>query len=66
MTEIEHCVMQRLLAKHRTIRTELGRLMKTYADSVSQRCQSLHDQCDLLEEILGIPRSYPRATWEDR
>ena len=58
--------MQRLLTKHQTIRTELGSLKKTYADSVSLRCQSLNDQCDLLEEILEIPLSYPRGTQEDR
>jgi hypothetical protein len=66
MTEIERNVMQRLLAKHQAIRTELGSLKKTYAGSVSLRCQSLNDQCDLLEEILGIPLSYPRGTQEDR
>lgn len=66
MTEIERNVMQRLLAKHQTIRTELGGLKKTYAGSVSLRCLSLNDQCDLLEEILGIPLSYLRGTQEDR
>jgi len=66
MTEIELRMMQRLLAKHQTIRTELGDLKKTYAGSVSLRCQSLNDQCDLLEEILGIPLSYPRGAQRDR
>ncbi len=66
MIEVEHRVMDRLLAKLQTIRTELGALKKTYEGSVSLRCQSLNDQCDLLEEILGVPRSYPRATQEDR
>jgi hypothetical protein len=59
-------VMDRLLTKHQAIRSELGDLKKTYAGSVSLRCQSLNDQCDLLEEILDVPRSYPRATQEDR
>jgi hypothetical protein len=58
--------MDRLLAKLQTIRTELGSLKKTYAGSVSLRCQSLNDQCDLLEEILCVPRSFPRASQEDR
>lgn len=66
MIEIERRVTQRLLAKHQVIRKELGDLKKTYASSVSLRCQSLNDQCDLLEEILGVPRSYPRATQADR
>lgn len=66
MKEIEHRVMDRLLAKLQVIRTELRGLKKTYEGSVSLRCQSLNDQCDLLEEILGVPRSYPRATREDR
>lgn len=59
-------VIQRILAKHQALRTELGGLKKTYAGSVSLRCHSLNDQCDLLEEILGIPLSYPRGTQEDR
>lgn len=63
---IERRVMDRLLAKLETIRAELSGLKKTYAGSVSLRCQSLNDQCDLLEEILGIPRSHPRARLEDR
>lgn len=62
MIEIE----RRLLAKHQTIRTELGVLKKTHAGRMSLRCQSLNDRCDLLEEILGVPRSYPRATQADR
>jgi len=66
MIEIERRITQRLLVKHQTIRKELGDLKKTYAVSVSLRCQSLNDQCDLLEEILGVPRSYPRATQADR
>ncbi len=66
MKEIEHRVMDRLLAKLQAIRTELDGLKKTYEGSVSLRCQSLNDQCDLLEEILGVPRSYPRATQADR
>jgi hypothetical protein len=66
MTEIERNVMQRLLTKHQAIRTELGGLKKTWAGNVSLRCQSLNDRCDLLEEILGIPLSYPRGTQEDR
>jgi hypothetical protein len=63
---IEHRVMDRLLAKLQTIRTEISGLKKTYAGSVSLRCQSLNDQCDLLDDLLGVPRSYPRATQEDR
>jgi hypothetical protein len=63
---IEQRVMERLLAKLQTIHGELGGLKKTYAGSVSLRCKSLNDQCDLLEEILGVPRSYPRASQEDR
>ena len=66
MIEIERRVMERLLAKLQTIRTELGDLTKTYGGSVSRRCQSLNDQCDLLEAILGVPLSYPRATQADR
>ena len=66
MIEIERCITQRLLVKHQMIRKELGAIKKTYAGSVSLRCQSLNDQCDLLEEILGVPRSYPRATQADR
>lgn len=62
MTKIE----QRLLTKLTAIRAEIIDLKKTYAGSVSLRCMSLNDQCDLLEEILGVPRSYPRATQEDR
>lgn len=62
MTKIE----QRLLTKLTAIRAEIIALKKTYAGSVSLRCMSLNDQCDLLEEILGVPRSYPRATQEDR
>lgn len=63
---IEQRVMDRLLAKHQAIRTELATLKKSYEGSVSLRCQSLNDQCDLLEEILGAPRSFPRASQEDR
>ena len=66
MKEIEHRVMDRILAKLQAIRTELVGLKKTYEGSVSLRCQSLNDQCDLLEEILGVPRSHPRATQADR
>lgn len=66
MKPIEQRVMDRLLDRHQKIRRELGLLKKTYAGSVSLRCQSLNDQCDLLEEILGVPRSFPRATQEDR
>jgi len=62
----ERLVMQRLLSKHQEIRAELGSLKKTYAGSVSLRYQSLNDQCDLLDEILGIPLSYPRGMQEDR
>jgi hypothetical protein len=58
--------MERLLDRLQKIRAELGGLKKSYAGSVSLRCQSLNDQCDLLEEILGVPRSFPRATQEDR
>jgi hypothetical protein len=65
MIEIERLI-KRLLDKHQTIRKELGDLKKTYNGSVSLHCQSLNDQCDLLEEILGVPRSYPRASQEDR
>lgn len=63
---IEQRVMERLLAKLQAIRAELGDLKKTHAGSVSLRCQSLNDQCDLLEGILGVPRSFPRASREDR
>jgi hypothetical protein len=63
---IEQRVMDRLLAKLQSIRNELGTLKKTYEGGVSLRCLSLNDQCDLLEEILGVPRSYPRASREDR
>jgi hypothetical protein len=62
----EEALMGRLLAKLQAVRDELGDLKKTYAGSVSLRCQSLNDQCDLLEGILGVPRSYPRASQEDR
>lgn len=62
MIDIEH----RILARLQLIRQELGDLKKTYEGSVSLRCLSLNDQCDLLEEILGVPRSFPRATREDR
>jgi hypothetical protein len=58
--------MERLLAKHRAIRRELDLLKATYEGSVSLRCRSLNDQCDLLEEILGVPCSHPRAAQEDR
>jgi hypothetical protein len=61
-----HECHRRVLAKLQAIRTELGDLLKTYTGSVSLRCQSLNDQCDLLEEILGVPRSFPRATRADR
>ena len=63
---IEQRVMDRLLDRLQKIRAELSDLKKTYAGSVSLRCQSLNDQCDLLEEILGVPCSYPRATQDDR
>ena len=63
---IEQRVMDRLLAKHQAIRTELTRLKKSYDGSGSLRCLSLNDQCDLLEEILGVPRSFPRASREGR
>ncbi len=66
MKPIEQRVLDRLLDRHQKIRRELGDLKKSYAGSVSLRCQSLNDQCDLLEEILGVPRSFPRATQEDR
>ena len=66
MRPIEDRVTERLLARLQTIRRDLGNLKKTYEGRVSLRCQSLNDQCDLLEEILGVPRSYPRATREDR
>ena len=66
MKEIEQRVMDRLLAKLQAIRTELGSLKKTYQGRVSLRCQSLNDQCDLLEEILCVPRSYSRAMQADR
>ena len=66
VSAIEQRVMDRLLAKLQAIRAELTGLKKTYAGSVSLRCQSLNDQCDLLEEILGVPRSFPRARQEDR
>jgi len=66
VSAIEQRVMDRLLGKLQAIRTELITLKKTYAGSVSLRCQSLNDQCDLLEEILGVPRSFPRASREDR
>lgn len=57
---------QRLYTKLTEIREELGRLKGAYATSVSLRCYSLNDQCDLLEDILGVPRSHPRATQADR
>lgn len=63
---IEQRVMDRLLIKHQALRTELGNLKKNYATSVGLHYQSLNDQCDLLEEILGVPRSFPRASREDR
>jgi hypothetical protein len=66
MIDIERRVMEKLLARLQKIRAELGDLKKTYAGSVSLRCLSLNDQCDLLEEILGVPCSFPRATQEDR
>ena len=66
MRPIEERVTERLLARLQAIRTELRGLKETYEGRVSLRCQSLNDQCDLLEEILGVPRSYPRATREDR
>lgn len=66
MRSIEERVVERLLARHQKIRADLTELKKTYAGNVSLRCQSLNDQCDLLEEILGVPRSFPRATQEDR
>lgn len=66
MRPIEERVMARLLDRLQKIRTELGGLKESYADSASLRCQSLNDQCDLLEEILGVPRSFPRAAQEDR
>ena len=62
----EHGVMDRLRGRLQAIRTELGELKKTYRGRVSLRCLSLNDQCDLLEEILGVPLSYPRATQADR
>lgn len=52
--------------KLQMIRSELADLKKSYTESSSLRCQLLNDQCDLLEDILGIPRSHPRASWEDR
>ena len=66
MTPFEQRVMQRLRDKRQLISAEIVDLKKTYAGSVSLRCQSLHDQCDLLEEILGVPRSHLRASQEDR
>jgi hypothetical protein len=62
----EGSVLDRLHAKRQAIRAEIESLQKTYAGSVSLRCQSLNDQCDLLEEILDVPQSYPRATQADR
>ena len=64
--EIERRITQRLLDKLQLIRRDLKILKTSYAGSVSLRCQSLNDQCDLLEEILGVPPSYPRATQADR
>lgn len=52
--------------KLKMIRRELADLKKSYTESTSLRCQSLNDQCDLLEDILGIPHAHPRASWEDR
>jgi hypothetical protein len=66
VTPFEQRVMQRLRDKRQLISAELADLKKTYDGSVSLRCQSLNDQCDLLEEILGVPRSHPRASQEDR
>lgn len=66
VSAIEQRVMDRLLTKLQEIRGELGDLKKSYTGSVSLRCQRLNDQCDLLEEILGVPRSHPRATQADR
>jgi hypothetical protein len=59
-------IEQRLRDKLHAIRTELVDLKKTHAGSVSLRCLSLNDQCDLLEDILEVPRSHPRATQADR
>lgn len=59
-------IEQRLRDKLHAIRAELSDLKKTYAGSVSLRCLSLNDQCDLLEDILEVPRSHPRATQADR
>ena len=59
-------IEQRLRDKLHAIRAELSDLRKTYVGSVSLRCLSLNDQCDLLEDILGIPHSHPRATQADR
>ncbi len=58
--------MDRLLAQLQRIHEELDDLKKTYAGSVSLRYQSLNDQCDLLEKILCVPLSHPRASQEDR
>lgn len=66
MRPLEERITERLLARLQTIRRDLGILKGTYEGSVSLRCQSLNDQCDLLEEILGVPRSHPRATQADR
>lgn len=63
---IEQRVLERLLDNLQRIRRDLSLLKKTCDGSVSLRCQSLNDQCDLLEEILGIPRSFPRAQQADR
>jgi len=62
----ERLVMKRLLTKLQAIRSEIFDLKKTYVGNVSLRCQSLNDQCDLLESILDLPLSFPRASQADR
>lgn len=59
-------IEQRLLVKLGEIRAELDDLKKTYEGRVSLRCMSLNDQCDLLEDILAVTRTHPRATQADR
>lgn len=66
LSEIPEHVELRVWVKLQAIRAELGDLTKTYAGRVSLRCITLNDQCDLLEDILNLPRSFPRATQEDR
>lgn len=57
---------RRLRIKLHAIREELRDLTKSHDGRMSLRCLILNDQCDLLEDLLDEPRTFPRATSADR